>query len=64
MFPLVVDSWSTCTCLVPTSPVSGPLQLLVRRSDCLISSKAVLGGGGTPSCVSKSKWILQREGVA
>ena len=45
------------------SAVDGLLQLLVRRSDCSISSKAVFGRGGAPSCVSKSKWILRWEGA-
>ena len=61
--PSVVESSSTCNQLMSTSTVDGPLQLCVRRSACSISSKAVLGGGGTPSCVGKSKWILQREGA-
>ena len=44
--PSVVESSSTCSRLMSTSVVDIPLQLFVRRSDCLISSKAVLGGGG------------------
>ena len=63
-FPLVVNSSSTCSCLMSTSAVDGPLQLFVHRFACSISSKAVLGGGGAPSCVGKSKWILRLEGVA
>ena len=62
--PLVVKSSSTCSRLMSTSVVDGPLQIFVRRYACSISSKAVLGGGGAPSCVGKSKWILWREGVA
>ena len=63
-FPPVVDSSSTCSRLMSTSAVDGPLQLFVHSSECSISSKAVFGGGGAPSCVSKSKWILRREGAA
>ena len=62
--PLVVESSSTCSRLMLTSAVDGPLQLCVHRSTCSISSKVVLGGGGAPSCVGKSKWILRREGAA
>ena len=61
VLPSVIESLSTCSQLISTSAVDGPLQLCVRRSDCVISSKSVLGGGGAPSCVSKSKWILRRE---
>ena len=53
--PSVVESSSTCSRLISNSAVDGPLQLFVRRSDCLISSKLVFGGGGAPSCVGKSK---------
>ena len=63
-FPLVVESLSMCSCLMSTSTVDGPLQLFVRSFDCYISSKAIFGGGGTPSCVGKSKWILWWEGAA
>ena len=62
--PSVVESSSTCSWLMSTSAVDGPLQLGVRRYTCSISSKAVFGGGGAPSCVGKSKWILWREGAA
>ena len=61
--PSVVKSSSTCSRLMSTSAIDGPLQLGVHRSACLISSKAVFGRRGTPSCVGKSKWILQREGA-
>ena len=63
-FPLVVDSSSTGSLLMSTSVFDGPLQLFVHNSECSISSKAVFGGGGAPSCVGKSKWILQWEGAA
>ena len=43
--PSVVESSSTCSQLMSTSAVDGPLQLCVRRSVCSISSKAVLSGG-------------------
>ena len=42
---LVIESSSTCSQLMSTFAVDGPLQLCVRRSNCLISSKAVLGRG-------------------
>ena len=61
--PSVVESSSTCSRLMSTTAVNGPLQLCVRRSACSISSKFVLGRGGAPSCVGKSKWILRREGA-
>ena len=60
-FSSVVESSSNCSRLMPTSAVDDPLQLFVHRSDCSISSKAVFGRGGAPSCVGKRKWILQRE---
>ena len=63
-FPSVVDSLSTCSRLMSTSAVDGPLQLCVRSSECFVSSKVVFGGGGSPSCASKSKWILRLEGAA
>ena len=44
-FPSIVDSSSTCSCLMSNSTVDDPLQLFVHRSDCLISSKAIFGGG-------------------
>ena len=44
--PSVIESSSTCSWLMSTSAVDGPLQLCVRRSNCSISSKAVLGEGG------------------
>ena len=43
--------------------VDGPLELCVLRSDSWISSKAVCGRGGAPSCVGKSKWILRKDGA-
>ena len=43
--PSVVESSSTCSRLMSTLAVDGPLQLCVRRSACSISSKAVLGRG-------------------
>ena len=46
VFPSVVDSSSTCSHLMSNSTVDGRLQLFVRRSDCLIYSKAVFGKGG------------------
>ena len=61
--PSVVESSSTYSWLLWISTFDGPLKLCVRRSACSIPSKAVLGGGGAPSYVGKSKWILQREGV-
>ena len=62
--PSVVESSLTCNLLMSTSAVDSPMQLGVRRSACSSSSKAVFGGGGAPSRVSKSKWILRREGAA
>ena len=62
--PSVVDSSSTYSGLLWISTVDGPLKFCVRRSACSIPSKSVLGGGGAPSCVDKSKWILQRDGAA
>ena len=64
VLPSVVDSSSTYSELLWISIVNDPLECCVRRSDSLISSKVVCGGGGAPSCVGKSKWILQREGAA
>ena len=64
VLPLLVDLSSTYSGLLWISIVDGPLEFFVRRSDSLISSKVVCGGGGAPSCVSKRKWILRREGVA
>ena len=43
--------------------VDGPLELCKLRSDSWISSKAVCGRGGSPSCVGKSKWILRKDGA-
>ena len=45
-FPLVVDSSSTCSQLMSTSIVDGPLQLFACSSDWYVSSKVVIGGGG------------------
>ena len=52
-FPLVVFfvSSSTSNRLVSTSSVDVQLQLFVRSSECSVSSKAVFGRGGDPSCV-------------
>ena len=47
-----------------TSAVDGPLQLFGCISECSVSSKAVFGRGGIPSCVGKSKWILRWEGAS
>ena len=63
-FPSVVDSSSTCSRLMSTLVVDGPLQLFVHSFEWLVSSKAVFGGGVSPSCVGKRKWILRWEGVA
>ena len=60
----VVDSSLMYSGLLWISTVDGPLKLCVRRSACSIPSKSVLGGGGAPSCVGKSKWILRRDGAA
>ena len=62
-FLYVVNSSSTCSRLMSTSVVDGPLQLFVHSSECYVSSEAVFGGGGAPSCVGKSKWMLRREGA-
>ena len=61
--PSVVDSSSTYSGLLWISTVDGTLKFCVRRSACSISSKDVLGGGGAPSCVGKSKWILRKDGA-
>ena len=45
LFPSVVDSSSTCSQLMSTSAVDGPLQLFFHSSECPISSKALFGGG-------------------
>ena len=63
LFLSVVDSSSTSNWLMSTSTVDGPLQLFVLSSECCVYSKSVFGGGGAPSCVSKSKWILWLEGA-
>ena len=62
--PSMVDSSSSYSGLLWISTIDGPLKLCVHRSACSISSKVVLGGGGAPSCVGKSKWILRREDAA
>ena len=55
-FPSIVNSSSTCSRLMSTSAVDGPLQLFIHSSRCSVSSKAVFyGEGGAPSCVGKSK---------
>ena len=64
VFMSVVDSSSTGSRLMLTSTVDGPLQLFGHSFECSISSKAVFGKGGTPSCVVKRKWILWLEGAA
>ena len=64
LFLSVLDSSSTGSRLMSTSSVDGPLQLFVRSSECSVSSKAIFGRGGAPSCVGKSKWILRLEGTA
>ena len=46
-----------------TSPVDVQLQLFVYNSKFSVSSKAVFGRGGAPSCVGRSKWILRKEGA-
>ena len=65
-FPSVVFFVSSLTSsrLVSTSSVDVQLLLSVRSSECSMSSKAVFGRGGYPSCVGKSKWILRLEGTA
>ena len=65
-FPSVVFvvSSSTSIRLLSTSSVDVQLQFFVRSSECLMFSKVVFGRGGAPSCVGKSKWILQLEGTA
>ena len=45
LFSSVVESLLTCSWLMSTSVVDGPLQIFVRKSDWSISSKAVFGGG-------------------
>ena len=45
-FSSVVESSSTCSRLMLTSAVDGPLQLFVCSFDCLIYSKVVFGRGG------------------
>ena len=64
-FPSVVFlvSSSTSSRLVLTSSVDVQLQLFVHSSKFSVSTKAVFGRGGAPSCVGKSKWILQLEGT-
>ena len=62
--PSVVNSSSTYSGLLCISTVDGPLKSCVCRFTCSIHSKDVLDGGGAPSCVGKSKWILRREGAA
>ena len=64
LFPSVVDSLLTCSRLMLTSTVDGPLQLFFHSSKCCVSSKAVFGRGAASSCVGKSKWILWLEDVA
>ena len=63
-FPSVVNSSSIDNRLMSTSSVDGLLQLFVHSFECCVSSKAVFGEGGAPSCVGKSKWILRLEGTA
>ena len=47
LFLSVVNSSSTCSRLISTSVVDGPLQLFVHSFEWLVSSKAVFGGGGS-----------------
>ena len=65
-FPSVVSVISSLTSsrLVSTSSVDVQLQLFVYSFESSVSSKAVFGRGGVPSCVGKSKWILWLEGTA
>ena len=54
LFPsviLVVVSSLTSSRSGSTSPIDVQLQLFVCKSDFSVFSKAVLGRGGTPSCV-------------
>ena len=64
-FPSVVFviSSSTSSRLVSNSSVDVELQLFVHSSKFSVSTKAVFGRGGAPSCVDKSKWILRLEGT-
>ena len=61
---LFVISSSTSNRLMSTLSVDVQLHLFVHSSECYVSSKAVFGRGGSPSCVGKSKWILRLEGTA
>ena len=56
--PLSPNSGLLCICSVGV-----PLKFCVRRSDSCMSSIAVCGRGGAPSCVGRSKWILRKEGA-
>ena len=58
LVPLSVVDFASYSGLLWICIVDGPLELCVLRSDSWISSKAVCGRGGAPSCVGKSKWIL------
>ena len=42
-FPSIVDSSSTCSRLMSTSAINGPLQLFVHSSEWSVSSKALFG---------------------
>ena len=63
VLPSVVESFSSYSGLLWICIVDGPLSLCVLGSDSWISSKAVCGRGGAPSCVGKSKWILRKDGA-
>ena len=58
----VVDSFLQYSGLLIICLLDDPLSLCVLRSDSWLSSKVVCGRGGAPSCVGRSKWILQKEG--
>ena len=66
LFPSVVFvvSSSTNSRLVSNYFVDVQLQLSVCSFECSMSSKAIFGRRGAPSCVGKSKWILRLEGTA
>ena len=58
-----VDSLFSNSGLVIICLRKDPLSLGVLRSDSCVSSEDVCGRGGAPSCVSRSKWILRKEGA-
>ena len=49
-FSSVVEYSLTCSWLMSTSAVDGPLQLGVHMSACSISSKSIFGGGCSFMC--------------